>query len=427
MLAEFLAFNDNTMPPPEKSPTYKWNNKLNKSTNKSIYYSKYSNFNIESLEQSIEEEMTLAEKIMQRQQEEKEKMEEKKRKVLKELHKKKRKINLRKFLIRETGYEQKKNYNLEQKRLKELEIENKNFKDKPLLSIKSLELIKTKKIKPAYLLTSRPTAQIKKKYNENKLNKSMDNLSRHENNEIKKPMTKKKMIEYYKRQYDWKNKLYEIRYKNDIIKNKKEENEYKKYFKPKLSRGTKEIISAMNESKEKENNLYQTIESNDYFDNNTNPNHNNDDVYKRLYENNQKNENKKYEFLNKYLLNFIPITNKTKYKKILPKYKDIDNNISYRNKKKPKKKKRNKSTDIQHKKYIYNKRRKNLNSERNNFKKADSINEPWFNYLVKLRNNKKSLDHSYRLNIRQSSAWNENDINIVPFQGKSKEIVKLFL
>ena len=221
MLAEFLAFNDNTMPPPEKSPTYKWNNKLNKSTNKSIYYSKYSNFNIESLEQSIEEEMTLAEKIMQRQQEEKEKMEEKKRKVLKELHKKKRKINLRKFLIRETGYEQKKNYNLEQKRLKELEIENKNFKDKPLLSIKSLELIKTKKIKPAYLLTSRPTAQIKKKYNENKLNKSMDNLSRHENNEIKKPMTKKKMIEYYKRQYDWKNKLYEIRYKNDIIKNKK--------------------------------------------------------------------------------------------------------------------------------------------------------------------------------------------------------------
>ena len=108
MLAEFLAFNDNTMPPPEKSPTYKWNNKLNKSTNKSIYYSKYSNFNIESLEQSIEEEMSLAENIMQRQQEEKEKMEEKKRKVLKELHKKKRKINLRKFLIRETGYEQKK-------------------------------------------------------------------------------------------------------------------------------------------------------------------------------------------------------------------------------------------------------------------------------------------------------------------------------
>ena len=68
-----------------------------------------------------------------------------------------------------------------------------------------------------------------------------------------------------------------------------------------------------------------------------------------------------------------------------------------------------------------------INNEKDNFKKADSINEPWFNYLVKLRNNKKSLDHSYRLNIRQSSAWNENDINIVPFQGKSKEIVKLFL
>ena len=47
---------------------------------------------------------------------------------------------------------------------------------------------------------------------------------------------------------------------------------------------------------------------------------------------------------------------------------------------------------------------------------------------MKLKKNKNnSFDFSYRLNIRQASAWNENDVNIVPLKGGSREIVKYFI
>ena len=83
--------------------------------------------------------------------------------------------------------------------------------------------------------------------------------------EKKSKMNQKKMINYYKKQNEWKNKLNERRSEKDIIKNEKEEKKYKAYFHPKLSRGTEEIIIAMNEAKE--NYLYQTTETsnNNYF------------------------------------------------------------------------------------------------------------------------------------------------------------------
>ena len=112
-------------------------------------------------------------------------------------------------------------------------------------------------------------------------------------------MTKKEMINYYKKQNEWKNKLNERRSEKDIIKNEKEEKKYKAYFHPKLSRGTEEIIIAMNEAKE--NYLYQTTEAsnNNYFITEStipNPNYLNydNDVFKRLY------ENKKLERTHKY-------------------------------------------------------------------------------------------------------------------------------
>jgi len=70
MLEEFMAFNGEKMPRFErKIPSYKWNIKLNKSLNKSIYATKYSKLNMESLNDfnEEEEEMTLAEKIYKRQ------------------------------------------------------------------------------------------------------------------------------------------------------------------------------------------------------------------------------------------------------------------------------------------------------------------------------------------------------------------------
>ena len=84
MLDELISFRGDKLPSPyEKPPIYKWNMKLSKSKEKSLN-SKYSKFNIESIDDiKEEEEMTLAEKVLQRQLEEKEKLEEKKRKIKK--------------------------------------------------------------------------------------------------------------------------------------------------------------------------------------------------------------------------------------------------------------------------------------------------------------------------------------------------------
>ena len=444
MLEEFMAFNGEKMPRLEgKIPTYIWNKKLNKSLDKSIYTTKYSKLNMESLEEfkEEEEEMTLAEKIYQRQMEEKERLEEKKRKIIKELHKKKR-INLKKFLTRETGYEQKRQYNLEQKRFKELEIENRNFKDKPLLSAKTIEIIdstKNKK-KPIYLRTreilenrqkniENLNTKLKKEIQTNKLNKSMDEINNNNNdniyivnNEIKnKKMTKNQIIDYYQDQYDWKKKVYEKRAEGDLIKNENEEKEYKSFFHPKISRGTREIIIAMNEAKENYLNQTTEISNNNYYlaDTSPNPNYINydNDVFKRLY------ENKKIENLNKYTLVFQPTTNKNKYKKITPKYKDIlIKNKKSKKRKSMKKTKKKKEISVDYYKYIRNKK-----VDVNNPKKGSNlVDEPWTNYLLKLKN-KKSSDVSYKLNIRQGSAWNENDVNIVPYKGESREIIKNFI
>ena len=87
MLEEFMAFNNKRMPNFESNspPKYRWSIKINKSLNKSIY-SDYSKINMESIDNFIEQEMSLAEKVMQRQLEEKTKLEEKKKKILKELN-----------------------------------------------------------------------------------------------------------------------------------------------------------------------------------------------------------------------------------------------------------------------------------------------------------------------------------------------------
>ena len=430
MLEEFMSFKGEEMPPiDDNPPQYIWNMKLERPLKNSAY-SKYCDLNLESLNKLEEEKLTLSEKVMKRQMEEKAKMEEKKQKILKELNKKKR-INLTKFLTREAGYEQKKMYNLEQKRFKELEEENKKFKDKPNISMKTLEICNNskKKKKPIYLRTKEILENKKKNIEnlnmkikkESKLNKSMDEINNNEyivNNEIKnKKMTKKQMNDYYNNQKDWINKIYENRNEEYILKTEKEENENKPTFHPKISRGTKEIIIAMNEAKE--NYLYPTTETNNnnYFltDMTPNPNYINydNDVFKRLY------ENKKIEKLDKYTLTFQPITNKNKYKKILPKYKDVLNKM------KGNKKRNNKK--IPQKKKSIEKNVKNKNkSEEKVFKEEKNINEPWTNCLFKLKKNK-SLDKTYRLNIRQASAWNENDVNLIPLKGGSKEIVKYFL
>ena len=70
----------------------------------------------------------------------------------------------------------------------------------------------------------------------------------------------------------------------------------------------------------------------------------------------------------------------------------------------------------------------NTSMDNGNQKKNKKVKQPWTNILLRLKDDKNNdEDISYRLNIRQGSAWNENDVNTVPYRGHSLDIVKYFL
>ena len=458
MLDEFVSFNDKKMPDPnmvlkpkqekiyKPPPIHEKNIEINnqkKSINDLEGEEELKKIEEETLKLLKEQEaLTLAEQVLRRQQEE---QEAKRREILKQLHKN-RNVDLNKFITRSVGYEQKKNYDLEQKRFKKLEEESKLCKEKPLLSNKTIQICKTLKKKPIYERTKEIIEKREKKlqllknnknYNKKvkKINKSMDDINKHEkrkrkeyiiNEKIKnKKMNYKEMINYYNWQNDWKNRLEERNKIGEKQKKKEKEKELGDYFHPQISQGSIEIINAKNETNEnyRRHNTDDYNNNNYYYADNDIYNINNGkNVYDRLYEENIIYEIRKNENRNKLLCSFQPFTNRNKYKEIQPKYNEIKGNKMIIKKRRNKKKmsiiKENKSVEINRKK-----------DEENDDKKE--INEPWTNTLFKLKKDKsqnyKDKDISYRLNIRQASAWNENDINIVPYRGESREIVKYFI
>ena len=400
-----------------------------------------------------QEAFSLAEKILKRQQDE---QDEKRREILKQLNKKKY-INLNKFLTRTAGFEQKKNFDLEQKRFKKLEEESKICKERPLLSHKTIEMCKTLKKKPIHKRTDEIIKKREKNINELKnkdytyniklrnanntnknrkikANKSMDNAIETKKkrkkkeyiiNDItknKKKMSNKEMEDYYNRQKEWKNKLKE---KNERIEKDikgKKESGMEDYFHPHISRGSVEIINAKNEANEL-NRQFQGTEYNNFFyvDNDTYTNNFNyhKSVYDRLYEDNVLYEIRKNDYLNKTMYSFQPFTNKNKYRQIQPKYNDINTNRQFKKKTRNYKngQKGNRSVEYT---------RNNENEIGKNGKK--DVNDHWINTLLKLKNGNNSYDDfTYRLNIRQASAWNQNHVNNVPYRGRSLEIVKFFI
>ena len=395
-----------------------------------------------------QEAFSLAEKVLKRQQDEQDK---RRREIIKQLNKKKH-IDLDKFLTRTVGFEQKKNFSLEQKRFKKLEEENKLCKERPVLSRRTIEMCKTLKNKPIYERTNEIIEKKQKnldelkrsKYNNKlrsinntrrkknfKANNSMDNINETNKKRKKeyiinditknKKMNVREMKDYYNRQKDWKNRLEE---KNKMLENNIKgikENNKENYFHPHISQGSIEIINAKNEANELNRRLQGTeYNNNDTYTNNFNYNKK---VYDRLYEDNALYEIRKNDYLNKEMCSFQPFTNKNKYRQIQPKYYDINTNrLSKKKTKKYKKKQKlNKSVEV-----IRNNEAeiKDKNSNRN----KKEINEPWTNTLLKLNKIKNiNDDRTYRLNIRQASAWNQNDINTVPYRGRSLDIVKLFI
>ena len=200
MLDEFVSFNDKKMPnpnmvlKPKQEKIYKPPplptknieiNKQKQSINDLEGEEELKKIEEETLKLLKEQEaLTLAEQVLRRQQEE---QDAKRREILKQLHKN-RNVDLNKFITRSVGYEQMKNYDLEQKRFKKLEEESKLCKEKPLLSNKTIQICKTLKKKPIYERTKEIIEKREKKlqllknnknYNKKvkKINKSMDDIN----------------------------------------------------------------------------------------------------------------------------------------------------------------------------------------------------------------------------------------------------------
>lgn len=362
-----------------------------------------------------QEELSLVEQAQKRQKEEKEKKENKKREILKKL-KKPKKIDIDQFLTRIVKYEQKKNFNLEQKRYKQLEKESHLFADKPILTPRTYEISKILNKRPITERTKdmaersekRVNSKLRSKKINKRLNNSMENsnivyenkLKKEEyiiNDKIKnKKMKKNEMNDYYKRQYEWKNKLEQ----KNRMKDKRQKNlrliEIDNSFQP--NPGTLEIIKEKNR-----------IKNRHIFTNNLNTERN---VFERLYGETALIKMKKNENENKALHSFQPYTNKNKYKQIQSKYKDSNTNKKgEKSKNKKNKLKVAKSVEVDRRDY----EEVVLNKKTNNdfLKSQNKLNDEEVN--------------SYKLNIRQASAWNENDVNIVLCKGGSEEIVNFFI
>ena len=371
-----------------------------------------------------QEELSIVEQALKRQKELKEEKENKKRKIKKKMNKPK-KIDINQFLTRAIGYEQKKNFNLELRRYKKLEEENKLCTDRPILTPRTYEMFKTlnnrpitekkkgqtdKKEKRIGDIKNKDDSKLRSEKNKKRLNNSMDNIGKDYkikkeeyiiNDRIKnRKMNGNEMIDYYKRQYEWKNKLEQ----KNRIKEKRQNNqkiiEINHFFHPQISPGSLEIIIERNKiNKKKKNKNFYNL--NDEID-----------VYERLYKENFLLKMKKKENENKALSYFQPFINKNKYKQIRPKYKEDNTHKKWKKRSEIKKHKLKgaKSVEANRKDYEVNKSNIKTNALLKSQKNLDD-----------------SEDASYRLNIRQASAWNENDVNIVLCKGGFKEIVKYFI
>ena len=486
-----MNFNDKKMPDPNIILKPK-ELKIKKEQPRIQKPKKQSIVNIEGLEElkKLEEQtlqlmkeqeaLSLAEKILKRQQEE---QENKKKEILKQLHKPKN-IDIKKFLTRTVGYEQKKNYDLEQKKFKKLQEETKLCKDFPIISPNTGKMCKNINQKPIYERTKEIIEKKEKNLNDlknkdyksiqklrgrnnksrnnksrnKKMNNSMDNIkiNNNINNEKKrkkkeyiinektknKKMNIKEMTDYYQRQNEWKNNIKKKIKMKENTQKKKKTIEFEEYFHPHISQGTIEIINEKNKANE-HNKYSQNIDTNnnnnhyyiknDIYENKLDTNKN---VYDRLYEENALIEMKKNQFKNKSACSFQPFINKNKYKQIQPKY----NQINFKNKNWEKKSRNNrnnllrgaKSVDVDRKKNdtmdTFDKGKMNTSMDNGIIKKNKKIKQPWINILLKLKDDK-NIDEviSYRLNIRQGSAWNENAVNTVPYRGCSLDIVKYFI
>ena len=359
---------------------------------------------------SISNAVGIAEKIRQQKEQE----EARRKAIEKFLPKKQKKINVEKFLKRNLEHEQKKQYDIEVMRNKYRDEERKAFQDKPALNKTTIEILKTVNKPPIYMRTNEEIKKrqdtiesLKNKYNQTQQDKNYQ-LTTLNNNEYKRNRT-------------------EISSSNSDRFNTwiAQQNEWsKKIMKKKMVR------SASLEEQEK-----QTLQS----EISNNPQMSNRSVILL------KKSNRKSSFdrlttentFNKDLLNmehmptFTPKINKNKFVNVKPRYyPDLTsgNKITLNVIKQNRMKRKNKAKSVD--------RRKKGNNEKDvmevgHVRKTESVDH-WSTTLLKMGKKKSNVNYVpvevlYKLNIMHSGAWNENDVNNVPLQGESKNIIKAFI
>ena len=346
---------------------------------------------IPPIDNNVNREPTLGEKILLRKKEEEEK--KRKSKMYKELNKNK-KMNLHQFLSRVQKYEQKRKYNLELKKYKQLQKETESLQDKPKLSYNTLKICKTIPKGPLYKRTNQVLDEHEKeienltiyytmpkevrerttgdnsnlnksKYNKSTKIKTKNNsveIARNSNydtykslqtienidNKKNKKITKQQSDDFFNKEIKW--------LKNKKAKNQYFENFYKIQndaysdvtFRPHINQASLEILDIKNNLNANNDEVYKYHIPNTYRQYNHLILNKGKTIWDKLYEDFRQ-KKKCYE---KYLYNNNCIRKKNRFRNVSSKYFDI-----YLNKDKDK---------------VKNKRNKNnsFDLKRNNLKKS---------------------------------------------------------
>ena len=367
----------------------------------------------------------IAEKIRQQ----KEKEEAKRKAIEKFLPKKQsKKVDIHKFLKRELDHEQRRQYNIEVMRNKYRDEERKVMQDKPKLSKNSLEISKTLKNPPLYVRTYEEVN--KRKASVESLKKLYTQQAQENNNDHNNKLTTYDGSDYKKRN---KTENFSAERFNTWLT---QQNEWsKKVTKKKMMRSSslaeeqnKALQDDMSSQPQKSQKSVQSMKilGNQKLKNQRKSS------YDRLSTKTENTFNKEMIQLET-TPSFTPMINKnSKYNKIKPRYyPDLtshNQNITETIKQKRMKKKNNRAKSVD--------RRKKIEDEIDimevgNRRKTESVDH-WSTTLLKMGKNRSNINYVpseilYKLNIMHAAAWNENDVNNVPLQGESKNIIKAFI
>ena len=359
---------------------------------------------------SISNAVGIAEKIRQQKEQE----EARRKAIEKFLPKKQKKINLEKFLKRNLEHEQKKQYDIEVMRNKYKDEERKAFQDKPALNKTTIEILKTINKPPIYMRTNEDIKKrqetleaLSKRYNQTQQNDT-NQLTTFSNNEYKRNRTEISTNSNTERFNTW------IAQQNEWSK---------KIMK-------KKMVRSASLEEEKQKTLQNEISNNPQLSNRSVillKKTNRKSSFDRLTTENTFNK----DLLNmEHMPTFTPKINKNKFVNVKPRYyPDLTsgNKTTLNVIKQNRMKRKNKAKSV-------DRRKKNNEKdvmEVGHVRKTESVDH-WSTTLLKMGKVKSNVNYVpvevlYKLNIMHSGAWNENDVNNVPLQGESKNIIKAFI